>query len=74
MKRKMILIGMLGFTALFGCSQVGGNVEADWNFSNVTNAKLKDGFQFLTKDKTNIGEIYRMKDKATGCYFTFIDA
>lgn len=72
MKCKLLLVGFLGFAVLFGCSQ-SSKVEADWNFSNVTNVELKDGFHFLTKDKTNIGEIYQMKDKTTGCYYTFVD-
>lgn len=59
MKHKLILVGMLGFAVLFGCSQVSYEVKAE----------LPSGFTLTTVDRINQAEIYKIKDKVTGCYY-----
>lgn len=61
MKNKLLLV-CLGMVALFGCSQV-TNVDVS--------AQLPSGFEFKTVDEINFGEVYKGKDKETGCYFIF---
>lgn len=61
MKRKIVIAGMLGFTALFGCSQDSEKVEAG----------LPEGFDLISKDEIDKGNIYVLRNKSTGCYYTY---
>ncbi|KOS61486.1 hypothetical protein FJQ98_16400 [Lysinibacillus agricola] len=63
MKRKLVLVGMLGFTILFGCSQSDeGNVYAsDQGEMNV-----------MSVDRVHNGDAVILKHKDTGCYYTYV--
>lgn len=63
MKKKLILIGFLGFTALFGCSQVSQEVEAGKD-SDVVKA---------SSDRIDWVDYTIIKHKETGCHFMFAD-
>ena len=60
MKRKLAVLGLLGFAALFGCSQVDdGSVSAG----------LPEGFIEVQESKIYGSNTTKFKDIDTGCYF-----
>lgn len=61
MKRKLLLVGMLGFTILFGCSQA----------SNEVSASLPNSFNPTSKDIIDSVNVFKIQDKDTGCYYLF---
>lgn len=63
MKRKLIILGMLGFTVLFGCNQSNeGNVSASNNGE----------MNVVSVDEVYRGEAVILKHKSTGCYYTYV--
>lgn len=64
MKKKLILVGFVGFTFLFGCSQIKNEVN-----ENGENLFLKVGSEY----KTNSNVIIQFKHKSTGCNFVYVD-
>lgn len=69
MKRKMLLVGMVGFTGLFGCSQVTkiDNVEASvpsgYEIVEIAQEYSKKGWS---------PEVIEIKHKKTGCHYLYI--
>ena len=61
MKKKLTLVGFIGFGVLFGCSQVNQEVEAS----------LPVNFKVEAEDTVGWGEVYKAKDMDTGCYYIF---
>lgn len=65
MKKKLALVGFIGFGVLFGCSQVGQNAEAG----------LPNGFEIVTKDEIGEGRStqYVLNHIESGCKYVYID-
>jgi len=55
MKKRLVLAGFIGFTFLFGCSQISNEVNADGD----------KGMTLVSKSDGN----YIYKHKKTGCYY-----
>ena len=60
MKKKLTIVGLLGFTFLFGCGQIENEVEAG-----------EDGiFEYIGKsDVDNLKRVREVKHKDTGCHY-----
>jgi len=61
MKKKLVLAGFIGFTFLFGCSQIGNE--------DKVKAYLPNTFNQVSKDEFNDMEIYKVKEEVNGCYY-----
>ena len=62
MKRKLAVLGLLGFAALFGCSQVDNTVSAG-----------KEGeFEVVSKESFDYNYFTKIKHKETGCYYLYV--
>lgn len=63
MKRKLLLVGMLGFTVLFGCNQSNeGNVKASG----------QGEFNVVSVNDVHRGDAVILKHEKTGCYYAYI--
>lgn len=58
--KKLSIILILGLS-IVGCSSSDGEVKAE----------LPNGFDVLTKDEIDKGVIYKLKEKETGCYYSY---
>jgi len=65
MKKKLTLVGFIGFGVLFGCSQVSQDVSAS----------LPNGFKIVAKDKIGEGRStqYVLNHIESGCKYVYID-
>lgn len=62
MKVKLILKVFLVLMILIGCGQT-SNTDVS--------ASLPNGFELVSKDKVNLGDVFKVKDIDTGCYYIF---
>jgi len=79
MKKKLVLVGFIGFTFLFGCSQINNEVDANserWftkvhsehhSNNNLTVIKHNgDGCYYLITTNTNSGGVVQMMVEKDG--------
>lgn len=59
MKKRLILVGIIGFGVLFGCSQVTQDVSAIG----------VNQFELVSTDNHKGDTLYTYKHKQTGCYY-----
>lgn len=61
MKKKLTIIGLLGFTFLFGCTQT----------QHEAGAKIPDGFVLIERNEEvfSAGKVYEIKHVKTGYHY-----
>lgn len=73
-KRKVTLAGLMGFTVLFGCSQMEDkNKHAEVNTVSAEEL-LADNFEVISKSEiTNVTYQYELVHETTKCHYTYVD-
>ncbi|MBM7598165.1 hypothetical protein JOC34_000522 [Virgibacillus halotolerans] len=62
MKNRLLFTTILILIFLIGCGQIG---------STKVSAGLPSGFELVSEDEINQGDVYKARETATGCYYIF---